>query len=147
MATSRSLIGSLICVRRHDVAHQRLEDLDPLLAARLAQLVLELLLELELRVAADEVAGVVLAADEPREAAGVRQDDLLLEELDQLAALAVLRVDQRQLVRDDRPLDEALHLDLEAVATTGNLIASSPVISNRCERMLIGVTRFSKGLT
>src|SRR5262249_26730147 len=67
-------------------------------------------------VAADEVARAVLAAHEPAERSRVRQNDVFIQIWNQLAARTVFDVKQRQLVRDDRPLDESLHLDVEAVA-------------------------------
>ena len=66
-----------------DVAHQGLADLDALLRGTPREAGLELLLEFQLGVAGDEVAGGVLAADEPAEAAGVGEDDLLLDEGDE----------------------------------------------------------------
>jgi hypothetical protein len=103
-------------VRRDDVAHQCLQHLNPLLLACFAQLALEFMLELELGVAADEIARGILAADEPAERSRIRQDHFVVEIRNQLAAAAVLHIEQRQLVGNDGPFDESLHLDVEAVA-------------------------------
>ena len=105
---------------RDDIAHQRLADDDPLLAHCVAKLRFKLLLELQLGIAADEIAGVVLASDNPAEAAGVRQNHLLFDKFDQLAAFGILHINERQILRIDLPFDKSIELDVEANRWTGS---------------------------
>ena len=103
-------------IRRNDVPHQRLLDLNPLLGACLAQFPVKFLLEFQFRIAADEITRIILTARKPAETPGIRKDYPLFQKRNQIPAIGIFHIYQRQFVWLNAPLDEPFELNIKAIS-------------------------------